>query len=276
MIIEYKGIKIDTSRPLKDYDIKLLEEIEKETMVKIPYEGKRIVDPKTGIVRRISRLPKPTVERRIVDPKTGIIRQVTEKLSQDDSVIEYKGIKIDISRPLTANEARLVDEIRTTAHVNIQYKDFDSSYEEDSVIEYKGIKIDISRPLTANDRKLLKQMEKEIKENESKYINNKNVRIVRRNGINWIYDESETSNTRTVRTNNGAHPPILLENKKVLEQLRKEGKVKKDDLGREMVWNGKAWIAFGIMDIHYENEYIQEENELSSQHDSLDNTEFEF
>ncbi len=276
MIIEYKGIKIDTSRPLKDYDIKLLEEIEKETMVKIPYEGKRIVDPKTGIVRRISHLPKPTVERRIVDPKTGIIRQVTEKLPQDDSVIEYKGIKIDISRPLTANEARLVDEIRTTAHVNIEYKDFDSSYEDDSVIEYKGIKIDISRPLTANDRKLLKQMEKEIKENESKYINNKNVRIVRRNGINWIYDESETSNTRTVRTNNGAHPRILLENKKVLEQLRKEGKVKKDNLGREMLWNGKAWIAFGIMDIHYENEYIQEENELSSQHDSLDNTEFEF
>lgn len=170
-----------------------------------------------------------------------------------------------------------MDEIRTIAHVNIQYKDFDSSYDDDSIIEYKGIKIDISRPLTANDRKLLKQMEKEIKENESKYINNKNVRIVRRNGINWIYEnESETSDIRIEKTMNGAPPPILLQNKKVLEQLRREGKVKKDNLGREVLWNGKAWIAFGIMDIRYENEYIQEENEASSQHDSLDNTGFEF
>ncbi|TVP40760.1 hypothetical protein [Candidatus Nitrosocosmicus arcticus] len=277
MIIEYRGIKVDTTRPLKDYDMKLLEEIEKETRVKIPYDGKRIVDSKTGIVKRISVYHNPSVEKTIVDSKTGIIRRITEKLSQDASIIEYKGIRIDISKPLTEGERMLMEEIENVVNLKIQYKGVEPSVDnDDSIIEYKGIRIDISRPLTLNDKKLLKQMEREIKEKETKYFNDKNVSIMRRNGINWIYEnENNNLNIEDYEARINKSSQIVVNNKELFEQMRKEGKVKKDNLGREMLWNGKAWVLVSIIDYQYESESNQHSNEDQSQSYSTDSIDFD-
>lgn len=183
MLIEYKGVRIDTFRPLTFHEKRILEQVVEETPVRIEYNGKRWINTNLGI------------------------KQSTPIVLGDITTIIYNGSRINLSIPLMEYFCKLLDQIEKNYGLKFQYIKINKN--DQSIIEYKGARIDLSNPLNDGEKKL-KQMEKELIDNISRVrelesrvaeitkipkrnSNPKNTSIIYINGRKYIYEYNENN-----------------------------------------------------------------------------------
>ncbi len=142
MLIEYKGVRIDTLRPLTFNEKIILEQIEEETPVRIEYNGKRWFNTNLGIKESI-----PTV-------------------LGDITTIIYNGSRINLSISLMEYFCKLLEQIEKNYGLKFHYININKN--DQYIIEYKGARIDLSNSLNEGEKRLLKQMEKDLVDNISK------------------------------------------------------------------------------------------------------------